>query len=272
MSDENGLKLAKRREKQENLVFDINNMRIGSNDLMIAAGPCSIESRDQIFKIAKFISKAGANVLRGGAFKMRTSPYSFQGLGKEGLSYLNEAGKAYGLTTISEVTSLNNLDLVTKYVDILQIGTRNMSNFELLRQVGLTNKPVLLKRGLSATYHELLMAAEYILCSGNSKVILCERGIRTHETYTRNTLDLNIIPALKELSYLPIIVDPSHGTGRRNLVPAMAKASIAAGADGVIIEVDFDPDATISDANQTIGFDDFELLVPILKKIRLLIE
>lgn len=265
---ENDYRLSKCTHENKRTIFEINGIDIGSGQLIIMAGPCAVESQKQIFDIAEFVSKTGANVLRGGTFKMRTSPYSFQGLGEEGLSYLQSAGKKFELATISEVTSLKTLDLVAKYVDILQIGTRNMYNFDLLKEAALTNKPILLKRAFSATYHDLLMAAEYILSSGNSKIILCERGIRTFENYTRNTLDIAAVPALRELTHLPVIVDPSHGTGKRNLVSPMAKAAIAAGADGIIVEVHPEPDKATSDAQQTIDLITFKNLVVDINTIK----
>lgn len=237
------------------------------NTLTVIAGPCSIESEDQIHLTAQKVAAAGANILRGGAFKPRTSPYDFQGLGEEGLRYLQSAAKQNNLLCISEVMDTQEIDLVAKYVDILQVGSRNMQNFSLLKQVGKVGKPVLLKRGFSATYHEFLMAAEYILQSGNPNVILCERGIRTFETHSRNTLDLAAIPILKELSHLPIIIDPSHGTGLRYAVTPMAMAAVAAGADGIMIEVHPFPDQAISDAKQTISTEMFFLLMQKIKKI-----
>jgi 3-deoxy-7-phosphoheptulonate synthase len=268
----NQFKLAGKDFYLNKTIIDINGLKIGGDDLTIIAGPCAVESESQIFETARLVAQGGATVLRGGAFKPRTSPYDFQGLGEEGLRYLHGAGKAYKLRTISEVMAIQQIDLVAKYADILQIGARNMQNFDLLKAVGQTKKPVLLKRGPSATYKDLLMAAEYILSSGNGEVILCERGIRAFETYTRNTLDIAAVPVLKELSHLPIIVDPSHGTGKRSLILPMARAAVAAGADGVMVEVHPDPDKALSDAAQTISpqvFSDIVIsLHAIFKTIR----
>jgi 3-deoxy-7-phosphoheptulonate synthase len=245
-------KLASSHVKSQPTIILCRGRKIGGDSLVIMAGPCSIESEEQIFQSAECVKKAGATILRGGAFKPRTSPYSFQGLGEEGLRYMQKAAKQYDLLTVSEVMDGDQLELVASYVDILQIGARNMQNFSLLKKLGTVKNPILLKRGLSATYQDLLMSAEYILSAGNPHVILCERGIRTYETYSRNTLDLAAVPILKSLSHLPIIVDPSHGTGIRAMVPAMALAAIAAGADGLMIEVHPHPDKALSDADQTI--------------------
>jgi len=253
-------------------VIDVNSLKIGGDDLIIIAGPCAVESEKQIFETAKLVAKGGANILRGGTFKPRTSPYDFQGLGEEGLRYLHDAGKAYNLRTISEVMAIQQIDLVAKYVYILQVGARNMQNFDLLKALGRIKKPVLLKRGPSATYKDLLMAAEYILSAGNAEVILCERGIRTFETYTRNTLDIAAVPVLKELSHLPIIVDPSHGTGKRSLILPMARAAVAAGADGVMVEVHPEPDKALSDAAQTISPEAFSDMVVSLHAVFRAIE
>ena len=247
-------------------VIKIHNHFIGGKDCTVIAGPCSIESEEQIHQIASCVAASGATILRGGAFKPRTSPYDFQGLGEVGLQYLHHAAKKNNLLCVSEVMDTQQIDLVAKYVDILQIGSRNMQNFSLLKQVGKTGKPILLKRGLAATYKEFLMAAEYILQTGNPNVILCERGIRTFETYTRNTLDLAAIPILKELSHLPIIVDPSHGTGLRSIVPVMTYAAIASGANGVMLEVHTDPDQSISDAKQTISTQTFDSMMLFIKE------
>jgi len=233
----------------------------------VIAGPCSIESEAQIFECARIAAEQGAAALRGGAYKPRTSPYEFQGMGLEGIKLLAAAGKKYGLVTVAEVLDAASVREAAPHIDILQVGTRNMHNFELLKELGKVKNPVLLKRGFAATYQDLLHAAEYIISGGNPNVILCERGIRTFETYTRNTLDLNAIPALKELTHLPVIADPSHGTGRRSLVAPMARASIAAGADGIIIEIHPDPDRALTDAQQTIGFEAF---AQIMKEIRAL--
>lgn len=245
---------------------------IGGGSLFIIGGPCSIESEKQIQACAETARAAGAQALRGGAFKPRTSPYEFQGMGEEGLKLLAQAGKDYGLITVSEVMDLAQVELALKYVDILQVGARNMQNFNLLKELGKVKQPILLKRGLSATYQDLLMAAEYILSEGNPHVILCERGIRTFETHTRNTLDLNAVPALRALTHLPIIVDPSHGTGLRKLVVPMARAAVAVGADGVIIEMHPDPDQSVSDAAQTIDLESFKKLMPELRRMHQLVQ
>ena len=254
-------KLVSRTFHPPDTVISVGRCAIGSRQLALMAGPCSIEGEEQAFRIAEAVSKAGATVMRGGAFKPRTSPYSFQGLGEEGLKILRRAADAFGLAVVSEVMDTQQVALVARYADILQLGARNMQNFALLREVGHTEKPVLLKRGLAATIEEWLMSAEHILSQGNARVILCERGIRTFETYTRNTLDLNAIPVVKELSHLPVIVDPSHGTGIRNKVAAMARAGIAAGADGLIVEVHHDPDHALSDGAQSLWPAEFEALV-----------
>lgn len=234
-----------------------NGTTIGGGALSIIAGPCSVESGDQIRKTAEFVAKHGAKILRGGAFKPRTSPYDFQGLGETGLRHLQKAAQESSLLCVSEVMDSQEIELVAAYVDILQVGARNMQNFSLLKRLGKINKPILLKRGLAATYSDWLMAAEYILQAGNPHVILCERGIRTFEYHTRNTLDIAAIPVLRDLTHLPIIVDPSHGTGIRHLVPPMACAAVAAGADGIMVEVHPDPDAALSDAKQTLAFETF---------------
>jgi len=250
-------KLSNRIFHPENTVIKIGDVTIGGNKIIMMAGPCAVENEEQIHLIAEKVSKSGASILRGGAFKPRTSPYSFQGLGEEGLKYMRDAGKANKLLTVSEVMDITKIDVVCEYCDIIQIGARNMQNFILLKEVGKVDKPVLLKRGPSATYEEWLMAAEYIMSEGNEKVMLCERGIRTFETYTRNTLDIAAIPIIKKLSHLPIIVDPSHGTGRRDKVAPMARASVAAGADGLIIEVHHDPDKALSDGAQSLYPEQF---------------
>ncbi len=238
---------------------------IGGETLCIMAGPCSIESEEQIFACAQAVKTNGGQILRGGAFKPRTSPYAFQGLGETGLKYLQKAGAAHNLLTVSEVMDTDQIELVARYADILQIGARNMQNFSLLKKLGNVPNPILLKRGLSATYQDLLMSAEYILSAGNPHVILCERGIRTYETYSRNTLDLAAVPILQELSHLPIIVDPSHGTGIRKMVAPMARAGIAAGADGLMVEIHPDPDKAFSDADQTLNFSQFADMMHSLK-------
>jgi len=240
---------------------------IGGDQIALMAGPCSVESESQAFTIAEAVAKSGATILRGGAFKPRTSPYSFQGLGEAGLQLLRRAADAHGLAVVSEVMDTQQVDLLARYADILQIGARNMQNYSLLKEVGHTQKPILLKRGLASTIEEWLMSAEHVLAQGNAQVILCERGIRTFETYTRNTLDLNAIPVVKELSHLPVIVDPSHGTGIRNKVAPMARAAIAAGADGVIVEVHNDPDHALSDGAQSLYPAQFDELVTQIRSI-----
>ncbi len=247
----------------------IENIVIGDGHLTLMAGPCSVENEDQIFSIAQSVSQSGAQILRGGAFKPRSSPYSFQGLGKEGLKLLQKAAKKYQLLSISEIMDSEDLELIEEYVDILQVGARNMQNYSLLKKLGKSKKPVLLKRGFASTYQELLMSAEYILSGGNSRVILCERGIRTFETYTRNTLDITAVPILKSLTHLPVIVDPSHGTGMRHLVAPMAKAAIAAGADGLLIEVHTSPEKALSDGVQTISNQEFRELSQSLRSLKL---
>jgi 3-deoxy-7-phosphoheptulonate synthase len=248
-------------------LISVGRCAIGSDQLAIMAGPCSIEGEEQAFTIAAAVAKAGATVMRGGAYKPRTSPYSFQGLGEEGLRIMRRAADAHGLAVVSEVMDTQQVALVARYADMLQVGARNMQNFSLLKEVGQARKPVLLKRGLAATIEEWLMSAEHIMSQGNTQVILCERGIRTFETYTRNTLDLNAIPVVKELSHLPVIVDPSHGTGIRNKVAPMARAAIAAGADGLIIEVHHDPDHALSDGAQSLWPAQFEELVAQIRTI-----
>lgn len=224
------------------------------------SGPCAVESKEQLLEAAKAVKACGAQFLRGGAFKPRTSPYDFQGLAEEGLKMLREVADEVGLNVVTEIVNINDLDMICKYADMLQIGARNMQNFQLLKEVGHTNKPVLLKRGLSATISEWLNAAEYIASGGNYNIVLCERGIRTYETFTRNTLDLSAVAAVKELSHLPIIVDPSHGTGRWQMVRPMARAAIAAGADGLMIEVHPHPEVALSDGDQSLKPDNLQLL------------
>lgn len=260
-------KMASMEMKNSRTVIACKGQTIGGAHLAIMAGPCSIESEEQLFSCAQCVRENGGNILRGGAFKPRTSPYSFQGLGEKGLQLLQKAGERYGLLTVSEVMDTDQIELVAAYSDILQIGARNMQNFSLLKKLGTINNPILLKRGLSATYQDLLMSAEYILNAGNPNVILCERGIRTYETYSRNTLDLAAVPILQELSHLPVIVDPSHGTGIRKMVAPMAKAAIAAGADGLMIEIHPVPDKAFSDADQTLGFEQFATLMQDLKQL-----
>jgi 3-deoxy-7-phosphoheptulonate synthase len=258
-------KKANRIFKPENTVVDVEGSVVGGNRLGIMAGPCSVESEEQIIEIAKRVKAAGANFLRGGAFKPRTSPYSFQGLELDGLKLLKTAKQETGLPIVTELMSTNYIDTFVEEVDVIQIGARNMQNFDLLKQIGKTNKPILLKRGLSATIEEWLMSAEYIMAGGNENVILCERGIRTFETITRNTLDLQAIPVIKKLSHLPIIVDPSHAGGYAYLVEPMAKAAIMSGADGLMIEVHNDPENALSDGQQSLTPDQFDTL---MEKVR----
>jgi 3-deoxy-7-phosphoheptulonate synthase len=260
-------KLASRSFHKENTEIKIKDVVIGGKEVVMMAGPCSVENEDQIFTIAEIVSKAGAKILRGGAFKPRTSPYSFQGLGEEGLKLIRNAADKYGLLVITEVMESSNIDLVEKYADIFQVGARNMQNFPLLRDLGKTTKPIMLKRGLSATVEDLLMSAEYILSSGNKEVMLCERGIRTFETYTRNTFDLSAIPVIHKRSHLPIIADPSHATGLRDKVLPMARAAVAAGADGLMVEVHNDPDKALSDGPQALLPDQFVELMMQVKAI-----
>ncbi|MFE5318667.1 3-deoxy-7-phosphoheptulonate synthase [Paenibacillus sp. NPDC056579] len=261
-------KLASRDFHPADTVIKIKDVEIGGDQLVIMGGPCAVESPEQIDEIARLVKAAGAQVLRGGAFKPRTGPYSFQGVGVEGLVMMAEAGKKHGLLTITEVMTPEYVDVCAQYADILQVGTRNMQNFDLLRKLGTIQTPVLLKRGFSATYDEFLNAAEYILAGGNPNVMLCERGIRTFEPYTRNTLDLAAIPVLQSLSHLPVISDPSHGTGRRELVEPMSKASVAAGANGLIVEMHTDPDNSMTgDGVQSLFPDQFAKLMVDLEKL-----
>ena len=251
----------------EDTIIDINGHKIGGGHLLMIAGPCAVESRDQLLTIAEAVKQAGAHLLRGGAFKPRTSPYSFQGLGEKGLQLLQEVKEITGMPIVTECVSDETVDLVAEYADIIQIGARNMQNFSLLKKVGQTNKVILLKRGLSATIEEFLMAAEYILAEGNDRVILCERGIRTYETYTRNTLDISAIVAIKELSHLPIICDPSHAAGKWEMVIPLAKAAVAAGADGLIVEVHHQPELALSDGAQSLKPDKYRQLVEAVTQI-----
>jgi len=260
-------KLASRTFQAENSIVKVGEVKFGSKKIGLIAGPCSIESREQIKKIARLIKKTGTKVLRGGAYKPRTSPYSFQGLGERGLKYLREAGKINNIAVVSEVMDRMDIIPALKYTDMIQVGARNMQNFSLLKELGKIEKPILLKRGMSATLRELLMAAEYIMAGGNHNIILCERGIRTFENYTRNTLDISAIPILKKLTHLPVIADPSHGTGIRDKVIPMARAAIAAGADGLIIEVHYDPDNAYSDGAQTLYIAQYQELVKEIKII-----
>lgn len=254
-------KLAARAFRPEGSVFKIGNVEIGGSKVVVMAGPCSVESKEQINKAADIVADAGATVIRGGAFKPRSSPYSFQGMGEEGLKIMRDAADRRGLLVISEVMDASQIELMHPYIDIYQIGARNMQNFAMLKELGKAGKPCLLKRGISATIEELLLSAEYILAGGNEQVILCERGIRTFETYTRNTMDISAIPIIKSLSHLPMVADPSHGVGRRDKVLPMALASVAAGADGVLVEVHHDPDHAASDGAQTLKPEQFQELM-----------
>ncbi|HEV7219040.1 MAG TPA: 3-deoxy-7-phosphoheptulonate synthase [Terriglobales bacterium] len=261
-------KLAGRSFRPEGTIIEFSNgLKVGGNEVVVMAGPCSVESREQLFTISESIAKAGARALRGGAFKPRSSPYSFQGMGLEGLKLLREAGERFKLLVISEVMEISQISLMMPYVDIFQVGARNMQNFNLLRELGKEKKPVLLKRGIAATIEELLLSAEYIMAGGNYEVILCERGIRTFETYTRNTLDISAIPVVHKLSHLPMASDPSHGTGLRDKVPPMARASVAAGADVLLMEVHHDPDKAFSDGAQSLYPEQFSKLMDELRMI-----
>jgi 3-deoxy-7-phosphoheptulonate synthase len=260
-------KLASRTFKPENTVVSVGDLRIGGDEVVVMAGPCSAETEEQVEATAAAVKRAGAKVLRGGAFKPRSSPYSFQGLGEEGLRMLRGAADRHNLKLVSEVMDISQLELITRYSDILQVGARNMQNFTLLRELGHARMPVLLKRGISATIEEWLLSAEYILAGGNMDVMLCERGIRTFESYTRNTLDISAIPVVKKLSHLPVLVDPSHGTGRRDKVAPMARAAVAAGADGLLIEVHCDPDHALSDGAQSMFPAQFDRLMAELRII-----
>ena len=260
-------KLASRSFRPGGTIVKVGNLEIGGSRVAIMAGPCSVESREQIERSAEVVARAGAAVIRGGAFKPRSSPYAFQGLGEEGLKLLRAAADRHGLLVVSEVMDQTQIPLVGEYADILQVGARNMQNYTLLRELGKLRKPVLLKRGISATIEELLPSAEYILAGGNYDVILCERGIRTFETYTRNTMDISAIPVVKSLSHLPIVADPSHGTGRRDKVAPMARAAVAAGADGLLMEVHPDPDHALSDGAQSLRPEQFQELMAQLRII-----
>jgi len=265
-------KLASRDFHPDDTVITLNGHPIGGNQLTVIAGPCSVESQEQVLTIARAVKKAGAHLLRGGAFKPRTSPYSFQGMGEAGLKILAKAREETGLAIVTEVMSPEDLPLIEKYADVLQIGARNTQNYALLKAVGRSHLPVLLKRGMMSTIEELLMSAEYILANGNSQVMLCERGIRTFETYTRNTLDINAVPVLKELTHLPVIVDPSHATGKWNLVKAAALAGVAAGADGLIIEVHHDPASAMSDGGQSLKPRRFTELMAQIDRVALAVD
>lgn len=260
-------RLVSREHKREDTVISVGKATIGGPHLTVIAGPCAVESREQVLNAARLVKAAGATILRGGAFKPRTSPYSFQGLGKEGLAYLAEAGQKTGLPVVSEVIEAGDVPLVSQYVDILQIGSRNMQNYALLRRVGKSSRPVLLKRGLAATMEEWLLAAEYIMDAGNPAIILCERGIRTYETATRNTLDLGAVPVVKALSHLPIIVDPSHATGNSAYVLPLAKAALGAGADGLMVEVHPCPRQALCDGDQSLSPEEFKELMDQVRRL-----
>jgi len=261
-------KLAGRAFRPEGTVVEFpNGVKIGGEHVAVMAGPCAIENREQIFAIAACVKAAGGGFLRGGAFKPRSSPYAFQGLGIPGLKLMHEAARKNGLLTVTEVMEIAQIESMLPYTDLFQVGARNMQNFNLLRELGLARKPVLLKRGISATLEELLLSAEYIMAGGNYDIILCERGIRTYETSTRNTMDISAIPVLHKLSHLPVVADPSHGTGRRDMVPPMAKAAVAAGADGILVEIHPNADKAASDAAQTLYLDQFDKLVGELRVI-----
>ncbi len=260
-------KLCSRTFHPNNSIIKFNGLQLGGDRIIMMAGPCSVESEAQIFEIAEQVAKAGATILRGGVFKPRTSPYAFQGMGMDGLKIMRQAADKFKLQIVTEIIEPNQIDAMYPYVDIYQVGARNMQNFPLLKTLSTTDKPVLLKRGMAATIEEFLMAAEYIMAGGNYKVILCERGIRTFEKYTRNTLDISAIPIVKKLSHLPIIADPSHGTGKREFVAPLARAAVAAGADGLIIEVHHQPEKALSDGPQSLFPDQFQRLIEELKII-----
>ena len=261
-------KLAGRAFRPEGTVVEFTNgVKIGGEHVAVMAGPCAIETREQIFTIAACVKAAGGGFLRGGAFKPRSSPYAFQGLGIPGLQLMHEAAREHGLLTVTEVMEIAQIEPMLPYTDLFQVGARNMQNFNLLRELGQARKPVLLKRGISATLEELLLSAEYIMAGGNYDIILCERGIRTYETSTRNTMDISAIPVLHKLSHLPVVADPSHGTGRRDMVPPMAKAAVAAGADGILVEIHPNADKAASDSAQTLYLDQFEKLMGELRVI-----
>lgn len=260
-------KFVSREFQKQDTVIDIKGRKIGGGNFMLMAGPCAIENRESVFQIAEQVKKSGAQILRGGAFKPRTSPYDFQGLGEEGLKYMREAADKYDLLVVTEVMDSMDIPLISKYADILQVGARNMQNFSLLKMLGSCGKPVLLKRGLSATIRDFLMAAEYLMAYGNREIILCERGIRTFETMTRNTVDINAIPLIKEKSHLPIIIDASHGTGRRSLVEPVTLAGVVAGADGAMVEVHENPECAVSDGVQSLDFKGFKKLTENLEEV-----
>jgi len=260
-------KLVSREFHPEGTVVQVGPVQVGAQGFVVIAGPCAVESEKQLISAAEAVKKAGAHILRGGAFKPRTSPYSFQGLGEEGLKLLARAREVTGLPVVTEIVDVRHVVMVSNYADMLQIGARNMQNFLLLREVGMQNKPVMLKRGLSSTIEEMLMAAEYIVRGGNNNVVLCERGIRTFETATRNTLDLSAVPLVKKLSHLPIVVDPSHATGKREIIAALSKGALAVGADGVMVEMHPDPKAALCDGPQSLDFEEFAGLMEELRAV-----
>jgi len=255
------------KKKPDATIVNVNGIKVGGSEVVVIAGPCAVESQEQLFQTARAVKESGACILRGGAFKPRSSPYSFQGLGEEGLRLLGKFRKEAGMPVVTEVMDTRQVGLVAEYADMIQIGSRNMQNFPLLKEAGMCRKPVLLKRGMMSTIEEFLLAAEYVLNQGNQQVILCERGIRTFEPSTRNTLDLSAVPMLKHLTHLPVIVDPSHGCGLRWMVPSLAKAAVAVGAAGLIIQVHYHPDKALCDGHQSLSLDEFALLMTDLKKI-----
>ncbi|SCX86899.1 3-deoxy-7-phosphoheptulonate synthase [Alkaliphilus peptidifermentans] len=261
------LKIINKKHKEDKKKIKIKNVEVGGDALVVFAGPCAVENRQQIMETAEAVKTFGGQILRGGAFKPRTSPYSFQGLGEEGLKLLKEAGEKYDMPIVSEVMDTREVEMVCQYVDIIQIGSRNMQNFSLLREIGKIKKPIMLKRGMAASIEEWLMAAEYIASEGNEEIILCERGIRTFETYTRNTLDLSVVPLVRQLSSLPIIVDPSHGTGIKELIAPMSLASIAAGAHGIMVEIHPKPQHALSDGKQSLHFEEFNHLMKSVRRL-----
>jgi len=256
-----------REMRPDSTIVNVGGIEFGGTAIVVIAGPCAVESREQLFETGRAVKSSGAKMMRGGAFKPRTSPYKFQGMGEEGLKLLRELREETGLIIVTEVMDTRQIDLISSYTDMIQIGSRNMQNFPLLKEAGMSHKPVLLKRGMMSTIEEFLLAAEYILSKGNDQVVLCERGIRTFETSTRNTLDLSAVPMLKQLSHLPVIVDPSHGTGLRWMVPSMAKAAVAAGTDGLLVEVHNHPEDALSDGQQSLNPVEFDLLMTDLRKI-----
>lgn len=260
-------KFVTREYQKEDTILNIQGHKIGGGNFLLMAGPCSVEDREMVFSIARKIKELGGHILRGGAFKPRTSPYDFQGLGEEALKYLREAADENDLLVVTEVMGVEDIKLIEKYADILQVGTRNMQNYSLLKRLGSSKKPILLKRGLAATIDEFLMAAEYIMAYGNANIILCERGIRTFETMTRNTVDINAIPLLKELTHLPIMIDASHGTGKRSLVEPVTLGAVIAGADGAMVEIHEHPSCALSDGMQSLDFDMFSRFVRKLEKV-----